>query len=106
MKLHFPIDYRIANKFSSEAKVEFATDKTGIPDDWMALDCGPKTSTKNAQVIWRAKTIIVNGSVESGGKREKGKRTRERGIHTQSTHIYIYHTLLQPRHTTWAGIVM
>lgn len=61
VKLHLPVDYKIADKFSKDAKCEDATDATGIKDGWLGLDVGPKTIIMNAQVISRAKTIIFNG---------------------------------------------
>jgi len=62
VKLHFPLDFVIAEKFSKDAKTDYVSDiSKGIPDGWMALDCGPKTCIRNAQVLWKAKTIIFNG---------------------------------------------
>jgi len=61
VKLHFPKDFKIANKFAADAKVSEVAVSTGISDGWQGLDCGPQTCAANAQVIWRAKTIIFNG---------------------------------------------
>lgn len=61
VKLHFPIDYRIANKFDKNAETEYADDSTGIRDGWMALDQGPKSNAAMKDVILRAKSIIFNG---------------------------------------------
>lgn len=63
VKLHLPCDYRIADKFDKFAKLDVATDQTGIPAEWLGLDCGPLSSKQFAQAIWRAKTIVFNGSV-------------------------------------------
>jgi len=61
VKIHLPVDFVTGDKFSKDAKVSGVDDKTGIPDGHMGLDCGPRTCINNAKVIWRAKTIIVNG---------------------------------------------
>jgi phosphoglycerate kinase len=63
VKLHLPVDYRVGEKFDKYAKCDTVTDKQGIPAESMGLDCGPVSSKNFAQVIWRAKTIVFNGSV-------------------------------------------
>jgi len=61
VKLHLPVDFVVADKFAADAKNKVVTAKQGIPETWMGLDIGPKTCAQNAQIIWRAKTIILNG---------------------------------------------
>ena len=61
VKLHLPIDFLIADKFAADAKVDKADLQTGIPGDWMGLDCGPATIEQNNETILRAKTILWNG---------------------------------------------
>jgi len=61
VKLHFPVDYVIADKFDKNAKVASADDKSGIPKDWMGLDIGPESIKEFTKVIERAKTILWNG---------------------------------------------
>jgi len=62
VKMHFPVDYITANKFSKDAEVGYATDEEGgIPDGWMGLDIGPKSREIFAEVVGRASTIIWNG---------------------------------------------
>ncbi|KAL6073828.1 phosphoglycerate kinase [Balamuthia mandrillaris] len=61
VKIHFPVDYVTADKFSNDAQVGEATDDTGIPAGWQGLDCGPKSSEIFKEAISRAKTIIWNG---------------------------------------------
>jgi len=61
VKLHFPIDYKIGDKFAKDCKVDIVTDKQGIPDEWLGMDCGPQSSREFAKAIWRAKTIVFNG---------------------------------------------
>jgi phosphoglycerate kinase len=63
VKIHLPEDYIIADKFDANAKTDYATDKTGIPDGWMGLDVGPESVKKFQEVIKRAKTILWNGPV-------------------------------------------
>jgi len=61
VKLHFPIDHVTADKFDKTAKVDYATDKDGIPDSLMALDIGKESTKIFTEVIHRAKTILWNG---------------------------------------------
>lgn len=57
----FPIDYVTASEFSNEAKVGYATDKDGIPDDYMGLDCGKESRRVFHDEILQSKTILWNG---------------------------------------------
>jgi len=61
VKLHLPVDYVTADKFDENANTGTADDDSGIPDGWMGLDCGPKSSALFAEVVGRAKTILWNG---------------------------------------------
>ncbi|KAF2077049.1 hypothetical protein CYY_001681 [Polysphondylium violaceum] len=61
VKLHFPVDYVIADKFDKNANDKIVTEEEGIPEGWMGLDCGPKTRENNKEAILRAKTIVWNG---------------------------------------------
>ncbi|KAL0247231.1 phosphoglycerate kinase [Cryptococcus tetragattii IND107] len=61
VKLVFPVDYVTADKFDKDAKTGSATDESGIPSDWMGLDCGPKSRELFAQTVAEAKTILWNG---------------------------------------------
>ncbi len=61
VKLHFPIDHVIGDKFDKSAQVGLANDKDGIPDGWMGLDIGPESIKLFEEVIARAKTILWNG---------------------------------------------
>ena len=56
-----PVDYVIADKFAPDAQVRAADDESGIPDGWMGLDVGPKSSNKFVRAILAAKTIVGNG---------------------------------------------
>lgn len=61
VKVHLPCDFITGDKFAEDAKVGTATVESGIGDDLMGLDCGPKSSKEFADVISHAKTIIWNG---------------------------------------------
>lgn len=61
VKIHLPVDFICADKFDPEAATQPADASAGIPDGWMGLDCGPKSSALFAEAIARAKTIVWNG---------------------------------------------
>eukprot|EP00835_Amoeboradix_gromovi_P000971 NODE_37_length_31305_cov_0.348939.p7 type:complete len:419 gc:universal NODE_37_length_31305_cov_0.348939:19253-17997(-) len=59
--IHFPNDYVTGDKFDENANVGAATDESGIPDGWMGLDIGPKSTLAFKKVISSHKTILWNG---------------------------------------------
>lgn len=61
VKIHLPVDYITADKFSPDATTGAADDSTGIPEGLEGLDCGPRSRLIFADAIARAKTIIWNG---------------------------------------------
>ncbi|GAA5798232.1 3-phosphoglycerate kinase [Helicostylum pulchrum] len=61
VKMIFPVDFITADKFAPDAKTGYATDATGIPDEWMGLDCGKESSKIFRDEILKAKTIVWNG---------------------------------------------
>ncbi|KXL48086.1 MAG: hypothetical protein FE78DRAFT_142714 [Acidomyces sp. 'richmondensis'] len=61
VKITLPCDYITADKFAADAKTGYATDKEGIPDGWMGLDCGEESIKLYKQAIDEAKTILWNG---------------------------------------------
>lgn len=61
VKLTLPCDYVTADAFDANAKTGYAEDKDGIPDGWMALDCGEKSLKLYKQAIDDAQTILWNG---------------------------------------------
>ena len=63
VKIHLPLDFVTGNKFAADASVGEATLEEGIPDGWLGLDCGPKSSKLFSEVIGRAKVIVWNGYV-------------------------------------------
>jgi len=61
VKLVFPVDYIIADKFDKDAKIATATDSDGIPDGWMGLDVGDKSREIFRATVLDARTILWNG---------------------------------------------
>jgi phosphoglycerate kinase len=61
VKLHLPVDYVTADKFSADAKVGYATDASGIPDGHLGLDVGEKSIAIFTEAVSRARTIMWNG---------------------------------------------
>ncbi len=59
-QIHLPIDAVIANNFANDADTQIVNTNE-IPEGWMGLDVGPKTSEKFAEVIANSKTILWNG---------------------------------------------
>jgi len=57
----FPVDFVCGNKFSVDAETRDYTKEEGIPDGWMGLDCGKKSSQLFSSVILKSKTILWNG---------------------------------------------
>lgn len=61
VQIHLPIDFITADKFDENANVGAADVEGGVPDGWMGLDCGPKSTAQFKEAIMRAKTIVWNG---------------------------------------------
>ncbi|CAM1359731.1 phosphoglycerate kinase [Tenacibaculum xiamenense] len=59
-QIHLPVDAVIADAFSNDANTQ-TVDTNEIPEGWMGLDVGPKTSEKFAEVLAASKTILWNG---------------------------------------------
>jgi phosphoglycerate kinase len=60
-KIILPVDYVCGDKFAADAQVKLADDASGIPEGWLGLDVGPKSTALFLDAIKRAKTIIWNG---------------------------------------------
>ena len=56
------VDSVCADKFSNDANI-LVTEDNNIPDNWEALDIGPKSRVNIAKVIKDSKTILWNGPV-------------------------------------------
>ena len=50
-----------ANGFKEDAEFKPATQAEGIPDGWMGLDIGARSSARFAEAVSRANTILWNG---------------------------------------------
>ncbi|KID60509.1 Phosphoglycerate kinase [Metarhizium brunneum] len=61
VKVVLPVDFVTGDKFSKDAESGYATDDKGIPDGWMGLDCGEKSSALFKEAVDEAKTILWNG---------------------------------------------
>lgn len=61
VRIHLPVDFVTADKFSPDANTGEATVESGIPAGWEGLDIGPKSRELFAKVIATAKTIVWNG---------------------------------------------
>jgi phosphoglycerate kinase len=62
IKFLLPIDHVAAKKFGADADA-IATEDANIPDGFMGLDIGPKTSELFKSEVKKAKTVIWNGPV-------------------------------------------
>merc|ERR1712182_181293 len=61
VEIVLPVDFVINSKFGEDGEIKSADKADGIPDGFMALDCGPKSNELNAAAVKEAKTIIWNG---------------------------------------------
>jgi len=61
VKIHFPVDYIVADSLEKPSQITEATDESGIADNMMGLDIGPKSRQLFNDVILRSKVIVWNG---------------------------------------------
>merc|ERR1712187_101956 len=61
VEIILPVDFVISSKFGEDGEIKEATKETGIPDGFMALDCGPASVEMNAKAVKESKTILWNG---------------------------------------------
>jgi len=59
-QIMLPSDIVVADKFSSNANTQIVP-ADDIPDGWMGLDNGPKTTKEQRKALSECKTIIMNG---------------------------------------------
>ncbi len=78
-KLHLPKDAVAADAFSATANAKIVA-AAAIPEGWMALDIGPKTTAEYEAIIAPAKTVLWFGPIGvfemekfAGGTRALGK---------------------------------
>jgi phosphoglycerate kinase len=58
--LELPIDLVLADRFAVDAQTQ-VLDGVDVPDGWMGVDIGPRTSAAYADAIARAATVFWNG---------------------------------------------
>lgn len=63
VQILLPVDFVLSDKFGEDGEIKNATKADGIPDGFMALDCGPETIKLNDATIADSKTIIWNGGM-------------------------------------------
>ncbi len=61
VQIYLPVDFVTADKFDENANCDKATLESGIPDNWMGLDVGPKSIEIMLEPIKKAKLIVWNG---------------------------------------------
>ena len=59
-KILLPSDIIVADKFAEDAETQVVA-ADAIPDGWMGLDNGPKTTEEQKEALSECKTIIMNG---------------------------------------------
>ena len=55
-----PSDIVVADKFDPEAETQIVA-ADAIPEGWMGLDNGPKTTEEQKEALSKCKTVIMNG---------------------------------------------
>jgi len=60
VRVHLPTDVKIADAFDVNASTNYCS-VDQIPDNWMALDCGPNSLAHFDTIVIQAKTILWNG---------------------------------------------
>jgi phosphoglycerate kinase len=60
VKLYFPVDCIVADKFDASAATKLVSVQE-IPQDWMGLDIGPESLKLFTEALKDAQTIIWNG---------------------------------------------
>ena len=59
VKLYFPSDYIVADKFSEDANIK--TMSGDIPDGWEGIDMGPNARLEVDEILKSSKTVVWNG---------------------------------------------
>ena len=60
VKIYMPFDFVVADRFSADAVTKCVTFRD-IPQNWLALDIGPATTTYFQEALADARTIVWNG---------------------------------------------
>lgn len=61
VEIILPVDCVAASEFSNDAERKTVSVEEGVPEGWMGLDCGPRSSELFARVVAESKTIMWNG---------------------------------------------
>merc|ERR550525_669210 len=61
VEIILPVDFIVSSKFGEDGEIKSATKATGVPEGFMALDCGPESMVLNKKAVDASKTIIWNG---------------------------------------------
>merc|ERR1712032_1492934 len=77
VELILPVDFVVSSKFGEDGDIKNGTKAEGVPDGFMALDCGDESNKLNAKAVEESKTIIWNGpmGVFEMAKFETGTKT-------------------------------
>jgi len=61
VEIVLPVDFVCSSEFGEGGEIKSATMNSGVPENFMGLDCGPESIAKNNAAIAKSKTIIWNG---------------------------------------------
>merc|ERR1719389_1324148 len=77
VEIVLPVDFVCSSKFGEDGEIKPGDLAGGVPEGFMALDCGPESVLKNAEAVKASKTIIWNGpmGVFEMGKFEAGTKS-------------------------------
>lgn len=59
--IYFPTDHVITDRIDNTAKIKIMDVSEGIPEGFIGVDIGPKTSEKYSRELLKAKTVFWNG---------------------------------------------
>lgn len=61
VQILLPCDFTVSDTFGENGQIKIVDSSDGIPDNFMGLDCGPKSIKRSQDLISKAKTICWNG---------------------------------------------
>jgi phosphoglycerate kinase len=61
VNIHLPIDFLCGDSFNNKCNICYSDIKIGVPNGYMGLDIGMKSSIKFSKIIKKSKTILWNG---------------------------------------------
>lgn len=62
VKFYLPVDFVVASELDERAETKIVPARE-VPEKWMALDIGPATSRLYGEVLYDAKTVVLNGPI-------------------------------------------